>query len=127
MRIPSLEWLPEGLREQARAQLGEKPKAPKRPKYGNRKTVVDGITFDSKRESRRYELLKLQKHAGEIKGFCRQAKFDLPGGVIYICDFVVFHNDGTFEVLDAKGVRTKEYRIKARQMRSEHGIEVKLV
>ena len=33
-------------------------------KYRNRKTVVDGITFDSKREAERYMELKLLEQAG---------------------------------------------------------------
>ncbi|MDD3747626.1 MAG: DUF1064 domain-containing protein, partial [Anaerostipes sp.] len=35
-------------------------------KYGARKTVIDGITFDSKREAKRYQELKLLEQAGEI-------------------------------------------------------------
>lgn len=38
----------------------------KRSKYRAIKTVVDGITFDSKIESRRYGELKLLEAAGEI-------------------------------------------------------------
>lgn len=129
IRIPSPDWLPPNMREQARAQLGIASKPTKRTKYGNRKTVVDGITFDSKRESRRYELLKERKRAGEIKGFALQARFVLAGGVVYVCDFVVFNNDGTYVVEDSKseGTRTKVFRIKQRQMKSEHGIEISLV
>ena len=42
---------------EARALIGRKP-----GKYGNKKTVVDGITFASKKEARRYgELILLQK------------------------------------------------------------------
>lgn len=35
-------------------------------KYHNRKTVIDGITFDSAKEARRYMELKLLERAGEI-------------------------------------------------------------
>lgn len=40
-------------------------------KYGAKKTVVDGVTFDSKAEARRYQQLKLMQQAGEIIGFTR--------------------------------------------------------
>ena len=36
-------------------------------KYGNRKTVVDDIKFDSKAEARRYKELKLLEKSGIIK------------------------------------------------------------
>lgn len=127
MKVPSIEWLPENMREQARAKLGISIKPAKRPKYGNRKTVVDGITFDSKRESRRYELLKERKRAGEIKGFSRQVAFSLPGGIVYICDFLIYNNDDTFTVEDSKGIHTKEFKIKRRLLRAEYGIEISLV
>lgn len=38
IRVPSPDWLPECMREQVRQKLGQTAvKAPKRPKYGNRK------------------------------------------------------------------------------------------
>jgi hypothetical protein len=37
-----------------------------RPKYGNRKTEIDGYLFDSQAEARRYKELKLMQAAGEI-------------------------------------------------------------
>ena len=43
-----------------------------RNKYGNKKTVVDGITFDSRKEAKRYQELKLLEKAGEIKDLRRQ-------------------------------------------------------
>ena len=37
-------------------------------KYGNKKTEVDGITFDSKAEARRYLALKTLQAGGYISG-----------------------------------------------------------
>lgn len=37
-------------------------------KYHNRKTIVDGITFDSKAEAERYKELKRLELIGVIKG-----------------------------------------------------------
>ena len=48
-----------------------------RNKYGNKKTVVDGITFDSRKEAKRYQELKLLEKAGEIKDLRRQVKYEL--------------------------------------------------
>lgn len=102
-------------------------KPEKRPKYGNKKTVVDGRTFDSKREAERYSELMALLRAGEIYGVFLQVPFRLPGGVVYRADFVILNPDGTYTVEDAKGVRTKEYQIKKRQMRECLGIEIKEV
>ena len=46
-------------------------------KYGNRKVTVDGISFDSVREARRYKELKLLLLAGEIIGLQMQVPFEL--------------------------------------------------
>lgn len=52
-------------------------KVEKRAKYGSVKTVIDGITFDSKRESQRYHELKLQQQAGHIRGLRWQPRYTL--------------------------------------------------
>lgn len=46
-------------------------------KYGARKTVVDGITFDSKKEANRYRELKLLEKAGKISNLKLQVPFEL--------------------------------------------------
>lgn len=46
-----------------------------RNKYGNKKVIVDGIKFDSIRESARYRELKLLERAGEIKNLVLQPHF----------------------------------------------------
>lgn len=46
-------------------------------KYRNKKTIVGGITFDSKKEARRYDELRLLEKVGEIKEIETHPKFDL--------------------------------------------------
>lgn len=46
-------------------------------KYGNHKTTVDGITFDSQKEVNRYCELKLLQKAGEITELELQKEFVL--------------------------------------------------
>lgn len=46
-------------------------------KYGNRKVVIDGIEFDSKKEARRYYELKLLQRAGQISELELQKEFEL--------------------------------------------------
>lgn len=107
-------------------------------KYGNKKTVVDGITFDSRKEAVRWSELKLLQRAGEIFDLQRQVPFTLipkqvrDGKVIerpcvYKADFVYKDKDGTEIVEDTKGMRTKEYVIKRKLMLWQFGIVVKEV
>ena len=107
-------------------------------KYGNKKTVVDGITFDSRKEATRFAELKLLQRAGEIFDLQRQVPFTLipkqvrDGRVIerpcvYKADFVYKNKDGTEVVEDTKGMRTKEYVIKRKLMLWQFGIVVKEV
>lgn len=60
-----------------------------RNKYGAIKTEVNGITFDSKAEARRYEQLQLMQYGGRIKWFQRQPSFLLGNSVRYRPDFIV--------------------------------------
>jgi hypothetical protein len=49
---------------QARRDAATPPVA--RAKYGNKKTVVENIAFDSKKEADRYLFLKMRERLGEI-------------------------------------------------------------
>lgn len=84
----------------------------KRSKYGAIKTKIDGQVFDSQKEADFYSELKLRLKAGEIKGFCLQPIFILADELKYKADFIIFNNDGTSEIVDTKGFKTKEYIIK---------------
>ena len=101
------------------------PSKPKRNKYGNIKTEVDGIKFDSKKEAEYYCQLKLLKQAGEIKDFGLQPRYELQPtfkkngvthrSITYVADFIVDWADGTTEVIDvksSKSFKTQVYRIK---------------
>lgn len=47
----------------------------RRPKYRNVKTVIDGHTFDSKKEAKRYGELMMLLEAGEIRSLILQPRF----------------------------------------------------
>ena len=99
---------------QRRGQKAVKPH--KKSKYKNRRVIVDGISFDSQKEADYYCSLKLLHRAGEIKGFCRQPRFVLCG-CEYVADFIVFHNDGSSEIIDVKGMKTDVYKLKIKQFK----------
>ena len=46
-------------------------------KYRNKKVTIDGIVFDSTREARRYQELKLLQKAGKIESLELQKVFEL--------------------------------------------------
>lgn len=100
-------------------------------KYHNRKTVVDGIVFASQREAERYKELLLMQRAGVIEGLRLQVPFVLipksahGAAIRYIADFT--YREGTETVIeDAKGYRTREYRLKKRLM-AERGYQIREV
>lgn len=83
---------------------------PVRHKFGAKATVSDGIRFDSKREARYYDALKLRVAAGEVVFFLRQVPIHLPGGGCMRVDFLEFHADGTAHFVDAKGYATEAWK-----------------
>lgn len=103
-------------------------------KYGNRKTVVDGIKFDSKVEAERYKELRLMEKAGEIRDLVLQPKFLLQDkfkhkgkterAVKYIADFKYFDVlRGVYVVEDVKGVETEAFKIKRKLFLKRYGCE----
>lgn len=99
----------------------------KTPKYRNRRVEFEGIWFDSKHEAETYANLMLMKRGGAIRAIARQVKFDLPGGIKYVADFVVIFPDYHCEVWDAKSPITKQNRVyinKKKQMKACWGIDI---
>lgn len=123
--------------------------SPRKNKFNAVKTEAYGKIFDSAHEAERYGELLLLERAGEIHDLKCQVKYVLipakrepdrtgpRGGKIkgkvieretaYFADFVYKTKDGTEIVEDAKGCRTKDYRIKKKLMLSVHGIRLKEV
>ena len=100
---------------------------PKRSKYGNIRTIVDGHSFMSKREAERYKELKILERIGEIKNLELQPKFDIiiDGVKVdrYIADFRYTDTKTDKTVVeDVKGAHTREYLRKRRLMKDVLGI-----
>lgn len=101
-------------------------------KYGNRKTVLDGITFDSKREATRWQQLKLLERGGLISGLERQVKYELipkqagERAVSYYADFVYTDKQtGLTVVEDVKGYRKQPvWVLKRKLMLWRHDIRI---
>ena len=103
-------------------------------KYHAKKTVVDGMTFDSKREADRYLVLKSMEEDGAIEDLRRQVRyelvpaFDVDGKhyrpVFYVADFV-YVEDGKEVVEDVKGMKTDVYRLKSKLFARRYGMSIK--
>ena len=107
-------------------------------KFRNKKTVIDGLKFDSKKEANRWLVLKMLERSGEISNLQRQVPFVLlekeqgfNGETLrqmkYIADFVYNDKRGNRHVEDVKGVRTDVYKIKKRLMWHIHKINIEEV
>jgi hypothetical protein len=106
-------------------------------KYKNKKWELDGQTFDSIHEARRYQELRWLLKMGLISDLKRQVPYELipsqkRGGKVverpvkYVADFV-YKEKGEEVVEDAKGMRTKDYIIKRKLMLWQYGIRVREV
>ena len=108
-------------------------------KIYHKKTEVDGIVFDSQTEAEYYEYLKQDKSVASFEmqqEFILQNKFLIVNGerieethkdfkkiqkanpgctiqaIKYIADFVVRYKDGTVKVIDVKGQKTVDFKLK---------------
>jgi hypothetical protein len=105
-----------------------------RSKYHAKKTCIDGIVFDSKREADRYLVLKSMEEDGTIENLRRQVRYELIPDfevdgkhyrpVYYVADFV-YVEDGKEVVEDVKGMRTDVYRLKSKLFARRYGKVIK--
>lgn len=121
-----------------------KPKS----KYHNEPVTVDGVTFDSLGEHRRWCFLKLMEQAGEISNLRYHVKYTLfPKGTIdirrfpdgreielkrydrehwYEADFVYVNKKGEEVVEDFKGFETPEFKEKRVMFKALYGKDIKI-
>ncbi|WP_457647639.1 DUF1064 domain-containing protein [Profundibacter sp.] len=107
-------------------------------KYSAKRTVLDGIRFDSKREAKRWAELCLLERAGEIADLRRQVPLMLEGRngplltrtgrrMRLTVDFAYTDLVSGLTIYeDAKGVPTRDYEVR-RAVAAAQGIEVKEV
>jgi hypothetical protein len=108
--------------------------APKTRKYRNEPIVVDGVRFDSKRESVRWCALRLMERSGDIKGLRRQVRYPLvvDGTKIgeYIADFE-YEDTATRALVteDVKSDATEKialFQWKAKHFAVQYGREIRV-
>lgn len=126
-------------------------------KYHSKKTVIDGITFDSRKEAERYSELKLLESCGAISNLELQKVYELipaqyelyerygkngnrlkdgkkciEKSCVYKADFVYIDNEtGQQVVEDVKGYKGGQayslFSIKRKLMLERYGIKIKEV
>lgn len=100
---------------------------------------MDGKTFDSRREAKRYAELMLLQKARAIRDLECQKRYRLiptqrkDGKVVerpvdYVADFVYIDTaTGALVVEDTKGFKTKDYIIKRKLMLQVYGVQIREV
>lgn len=120
----------------AASLASQSPEGGNRSKYGAKKTVVDGITFASKKEAARYSQLKLMERAGEIFALQLQPRYPLEVAgkkvATYVADFTyaIPADQGARPervVEDVKGMKTPMYRLKAKMFAAQYGFPIREV
>ena len=122
-------------------------KMQKQGKYKAQKTRRGKLTFDSKKEAERYDALMMLQKAGEIRGlklqvrYCLQEAYttfegDRVKSIDYIADFVYERRTAPDSygqrywlpvVEDVKGMRTREYAMKAKLFCNRYGYAIREV
>lgn len=99
-------------------------------KFRNKKTILGGLVFDSKREAKRYGDLRLLESNGEVRNLRRQVKYDLTGIRIatYTADFVYELRSprGVWAEVteDVKGYPNDRFPMKKKLMLACHNIRL---
>lgn len=103
----------------------------KQRKFKNTPVIVDGVRFDSKKESIRWHVLRLLERAGDISELQRQVRYELTahGKKIghYVADFAYFDNTTkTMVEEDVKGMATPMFKWKAKHFAAQYGREIRI-
>lgn len=107
-------------------------------KYNAKRVTLDGRKFDSIKESFVYSQLRLREKAGEIRDLECQVPIallahDCTSGqgekvATYKVDFKFYDNQKScVRYVDAKGVKTAMFNLKARMVKACYGITVETV
>ncbi|MDX0855937.1 DUF1064 domain-containing protein [Sinorhizobium medicae] len=101
-------------------------------KYRNKKTTIDGVKFDSKREAEFYSSLKQLQRAGHVYELELQKPYALTVNGQLVCtykaDFAFYDAiQKRNRVVDIKGVATRDFNIKRKLMWAIYGIDVEVI
>lgn len=106
-----------------------KKKTKKKNKLHAVASESEGYRYDSQKEARYAETLRLRQKVGEIKYFLRQIPFHLSAKprVTYRCDFMVVSHDGVATYWEVKGFMTDTARAKIAWCEQLYGVKINIV
>lgn len=102
-------------------------------KFRNQPTEVDGQSFASKKEARRYGELRLLERAGRITALRTHPTYPLDVNGYPVCKYVAdfdYWEGGALVVEDVKSPITRKdstYRVKNKLFRALYGFEIREV
>ena len=79
-------------------------------------------TTQKRKNNSKYNAKKIKVDGG----FCMQARFVVSDGteenkaIEYVTDFIVFDNDGTYKIIDTKGIQTDVFKLKMKLFKEKY-------
>ena len=108
-------------------------------KYGAKKVEIDGHVFDSRLEGRYYEHLLELMHDGVVESFEMKKSYTLLDkfphpktgktvrAIKYTPDFEVIYADGHVEVVDTKGMKTRDFIMRCKMFMFRYQIPLVII
>ena len=108
-------------------------------KYGAKKVEIDGHVFDSRLEGRYYEHLLYLMNDGVVESFEMKKSYTLLDkfphpktgktvrAIKYTPDFEVIYADGHVEVVDTKGVKTRDFIMRCKMFMFRYQIPLVII
>lgn len=108
-------------------------------KYGAKKVEIDGHIFDSRLEGRYYEHLLYLMNDGVVESFEMKKSYTLLDkfphpktgktvrAIKYTPDFEVIYTDGHVEVVDTKGMKTRDFVMRCKMFMFRYQIPLVII
>ena len=108
-------------------------------KYGAKKVEIDGHIFDSRLEGRYYEHLLYLMNDGVVESFEMKKSYTLLDkfphpktgktvrAIKYTPDFEVIYTDGHVEVVDTKGMKTRDFIMRCKMFMFRYQIPLVII
>lgn len=108
-------------------------------KYGAKKVEIDGHIFDSRLEGRYYEHLLYLMNDGVVESFEMKKSYTLLDkfphpktgktvrAIKYTPDFEVIYADGHVEVVDTKGMKTRDFVMRCKMFMFRYQIPLVII
>ena len=89
---------------------------------GKLRRTLDGVLYDSAAERDYAARLELEHKTGRIKAWHRQSTIHLEVNEVIVCkivaDFLVIHNDKSYEYIEVKGHETALWKLKYKLLKA---------